>query len=134
MSAPVMNWSERQADARSRFRRCAGARRSDFTESLSKAVDRLSRHGFASRTADGLFGVAEVWCNNTGVIFDRRNMALELIRSGYRVAALPTAFSTRAVGQRQPYVIVPSGSNVDPRQIYAALVAAKFEGVSDHEP
>lgn len=129
MSAPVMSRPERQADARSRFRRCAGARRSDFTESLSKAVDRLSRHGFACRTADGLFGVAEVWCNNTGVIFDKRNVALELIRSGYRVAALPTAYSTRAVGQRQPYVIVPSGSNVDPQQIYAALVAANFKGV-----
>jgi hypothetical protein len=134
MSAPVMDWFEQQADARRRFRKCASARRSDCTESLSNAVARLSRHGFAGRTADGLFGVAEVWCNHAGVVDAKRMVALELIRNGNRIAVLPTAFSTRAVGQRQPYVIVPPGSNVDPRQIYAALVAAKFEGVSDNDP
>jgi hypothetical protein len=78
---------------------------------------------------DGVFGVIETWCDSAGVIQSMARIASELRRQGYRVAFLPTAMSTRCVGQRRPAIVVPPGSNVDPRALAERLAKSGFQGV-----
>jgi hypothetical protein len=136
MSVPTMNRFERQVDARKRFLRTAGAREDNISRAyslpgVSGLIATVSRHVWAGRTADGSFCVAEVWVQP----FDVRIEAMRSLRAlGWRVAFLPTRFSTRAVGERQPVILVPPGSDVDPKAIHAALEAANFEGCSCDDP
>jgi hypothetical protein len=131
-----MSMVDPQTEARRQFLRAAGARRAfaHSDECLWRAVGFLSNHFFLGRTADGLFGVAEVWCNHSGVIESKQSDARELVAKGFRVGVLPTAFSTRKVGDRQPYIVVPPLSGVEPNMIYAALAAAGFKGVMADDP
>jgi hypothetical protein len=130
MSAPTKDWFGRQVDARKRFMRAVGARidRGSLAYSLAPVnglIATLSRHFWAGRTAAGSFCVSEVWASP----FEVRIAAMRSLRAlGWRVALLPTRFSTRAVGERQPVVLVPPGSDVDPKVIHSALEAANFEG------
>lgn len=131
MSATATDWIPAQADARRRFLRAIGARAvTQPPQLLVRVALRLSRHGFVGRTRRGLFAIVETWCDNQGVMAAMRAAARELGEAGYRVAFLPTRLSTRAAGKRQPLVIVPPGSDVEPREILAALIAANFAGVT----
>lgn len=131
MNATVIDWISAQKDARRRFLRAVSAREvTQMPSLLERGCAGFSRHRFAGRSRQGLFAIVEVWCDHPPVIAAMREVARERVANGYRVAFLPTRFSTRAAGMRQPLVIVPPGSDVDPREILDALLAANFAGVT----
>ena len=127
----MIDWIAAQEAGRRRFLRAIGARAVTHTPILlQQGCAGLSRHRFTGRTRHGLFAIVEVWCDHAPAIAAMREVARERAAIGYRVAFLPTRFSTRAVGKRQPLVVVPPGSDLDPREIFAALIAANFVGVT----
>lgn len=131
MSVTVIDWIAAQEEGRRRFLWAIGARAvTDMPILLEQGCAGLSRHRFAGRTRQGLIAIVEVWCNHPAVIAAMREVARERAAIGYCVAFLPTRFSTRAVGKRQPLLVVPPGSDVDPHEIFAALIAANFVGVT----
>jgi hypothetical protein len=93
----------------------------------------LVDHALWARTRDGAFMVSEAWCNNDSVRAAVAHQAKELIRRGWRVAVLPSRYSTRWTGNRQPVVLVPPFSNVDPDTLFAALKASDYRGKSAYE-
>ena len=132
MKATVMDRIEdQQAGAKRRFMRCVGARSASTQGWQPPGLGNLGRHFFGGYTPSGKFIVVEMW---SPIFACRAKVLALLVASGWRVALLPTRFSTLAIGRRQPIVLVPPGSDVDPKMILAALEAANFEGCSNDDP
>lgn len=131
-------WRERCDAAVAGFLHFTGARRASMPTALLSderysVAYHLIDHAFCGRTRNGLFIVSELWCTawQDGSYL---SVARELVKVGFKVSSLPTLFSTRAMGLRQPTILIPPGSDVNPHDIYAALVAANFKGAPAYEP
>lgn len=128
--AAVDAWYRQTEVAKREVLRTVGARLvCEHVEAVDRACMRFGRHWFVGRTKDGVFGFSETWCDSAGVIQDLAQVASELRRQGYRVAFLPTAMSTWCIGERRPVIVVPPGSNVDPRALAERLAKSGFQGV-----
>jgi hypothetical protein len=132
-------WSESSAAARAEIMRLVGARRAPEPVTIRAcprygALGPLLDHSFCGRTSDGVFIIGETWCIGWGAGGSYFAIARQAVKLGFKISPLPTAFSTRWVGERRPVVIVPPGSDVEPQVIYAALVEGNFKGVHTYEP
>lgn len=132
-------WSARSDAARTVMLRLVGARRASEPVAFQQdprysALGLLLDHSFCGRTPDGVFIIGETWCRGWDAGGSYFSIAREATTLGFKISLLPTSFSTRAAGERRPVVIVPPGSDVDPRAIYDALVAGSFKGVATYAP
>ena len=130
--AAVDDWYRRTAVAKREALRAVGARLvRDHIEVLDRACAKFLGRWFLGRTRDGVFGIGESWCDYASATQGMARIAFELRREGYRVAFLPTAQSTWCIGMRRPVIVVPPGSDVDPRAIAERLAEAGFQGVEE---
>lgn len=99
-----------------------------------RIVRALMDHTFCGRTRDGVFMISETWRRGWDAGGRYFPIAREATKLGFKIALLPTRCSTRWAGERRPIVIVPPGSNIDPRAIFDALIAGNFKGVPTYVP
>jgi hypothetical protein len=133
LQAATIDWYARKDKVTRDFLRLVDARKVNVRDTkLDEAASRISKHWFTARSSKGRFAVAEAWCNNATVVAAKAKEANELRRREFKVQFLPTKFSTRWVGERQPVIIVPPGSLVDPYEILTALQTARFKGVKGY--
>ena len=124
------NWFDEQFAARRTIARNLGGRLTRLPERLHSEIGWMpSRHFFAVRLPEGLLVWIEVWCNTNAARQAKRDEARVLGQRGFRSAFLPTNFSTRCIGDRQPMLLAPLDSDVDFDQIAQRLVDANFVGV-----
>lgn len=128
--AAVDHWYRQTEVAKREFLRVVGARLvRDYIEMLDRACAKFLGRWFLGRTKDGVFGIGESWCDYASATQGMARIAFELRRQGYRVAFLPTAQSTWCIGERRPVIVVPPGSDVDPRALAERLAKSGFQGV-----
>ena len=131
-------WCARGTEAIAEFLRVTGAW-AVATPAALLSADRyrvayaLMDHWFCGRTQSGLFIVSETWREGWHAGGWYHDIAKQLLRLSFRVAVLPSGFSTREAGIRQPAIIIPPNSDVDPYAIYQRLVNAHFKGAHSYE-
>jgi len=111
-----------------------GARRANtLPESVGRQMTALpSRWSFYFRLPEGLVLWFECWCNNEGVIKQKREEAKMYAQKGFRAAFLDTQFSTRKVGDRRPLILIPPNSKVDIAVIVQKLLEANYQGPTSY--
>ena len=131
-------WRARCTEAIAEFLRMTSAR-AVATPAALLSADRyrvayaLMDHWFCGRTQSGLFIVSETWREGWQAGGWYHETAEQLLKLSFRVAVLPSRFSTREAGIRQPAIIVPPNSDVDPYAIYQRLAKAHFKGAPSYE-
>ncbi len=96
------------------FARALGGRNTQIPEYIAKQIGAWpSGRYFALRLPEGLLVWFECWCDHEGVIEAKRQEAERIASRGFRVAFLPTTFSTYWIGERRPLLVTLLNNNVN---------------------